>query len=888
MRRFLTLVGLLGLAIPAGVSISGCYRNPAGKYCPVTSGYGLLQTQVAAISLQPQTIGMSLAYGQTAQAPIPAATNCLGARVGLTQRNFIWGTTNNQLLDISPVGTLCAGTWNRNTGGGIADYTYCNPPNPLPTTGGLPYSVTYLTATYDSVSSNPFPVYIHAPVTSISLDVPPPPGTSLPSSGAGPANQCYSQGQIAQLDAEACYYTTYNGVANQYELCAPASVSASGNYACPGGLAGVKSVPVCESSIGTMNFSVANSVIASINSTNNQITAEQPGTTAITASIAGSGSSAGYFSTCPPASISVALANGATSGTVTQGVPLNLTTTVLDTRGNTITGLGITYQSTNPISIQAGAGSATATFPGSASITAICQPPACNSAPINELGFNGTGLPLSSNSINLTSPGTASDYLWLSAPGASQYFVPIELFAGTLGSTVRLPYVPNSMMMDQAGLNLYFGSPRELMTYSTATDKLSSQVGIPGVVLAVSPDGNHVLVNDQARHLFYLYPTSSGTTSTFSGMGNAAEWTPDSQTLYITDNSELNTPASCGSTLPITGHTDTLYVYNASTGWTTYPLPPSPLPPSEIPSCTAQPNTAAALPGPQQTPAILIPSVGAYLRGDPTDAHTWCASGTVGNQASIQSYPQGDSQPVQSDVLAATQQGHHVLGAAWNAGNTITLSDLAVTIPSGLTNNGISTPAQCQVTVNSAGVQTMLPLTLTSTVTQQTIPGVSASSVNQVVTGSTPVPVSGSAGTSLAFITYNGTATGASLPYYLPAPGGAAGALRSVTLSDCAATLANGSPNPAYPCNAMITGPIVGAFSPDNTIFFVSTAGDNEVHYISIPSSITSTSVPADTQQISPSLPGCDPSLDSGCTYTGTPGSIVPATAMAVKPRPKT
>ena len=51
-----------------------------------------------------------------------------------------------------------------------------------------------------------------------------------------------------------------------------------------------------------------------------RITAQLPGTTVITATIAQSSSSAGYFSTCPPASINVALANGGTKGVVTQGV----------------------------------------------------------------------------------------------------------------------------------------------------------------------------------------------------------------------------------------------------------------------------------------------------------------------------------------------------------------------------------------------------------------------------------------------------------------------------------------------------------------------------------------------------------------------------------------
>jgi hypothetical protein len=81
-----------------------------------------------------------------------------------------------------------------------------------------------------------------------------------------------------------------------------------------------------------------------------------------------------------------------------------------------------------------------------------------------------------------------------------------------------------------------------------------------------------------------------------------------------------------------------------------------------------------------------------------------------------------------------------------------------------------------------------------------------------------------------------------------------------------------------------ITAPIAGAFSPDNTYFFVSTAGDNMVHYITV-QSLT------DAQQISPNLPACTPvsagGNDLGCTYTGT-GTVVPATVIEVKPRSTT
>src|SRR4029077_12341327 len=98
------------------------------------------------------------------------------------------------------------------------------------------------------------------------------------------------------------------------------------------------------------------------------------------------------------------------------------------------------------------------------------------------------------------------------------------------------------------------------------------------------------------------------------------------------------------------------------------------IPPSNLPGNVAVSSTL-------QTPALAIPSVGAYLRGTPTVAHTWCPSGTVGNSASMTLYPLGDSEPVQSDVLTATTDGKHILSAALLGGG-ITLSDVAVNVPS--------------------------------------------------------------------------------------------------------------------------------------------------------------------------------------------------------------
>jgi len=807
MRRYLTLVFMVFLAIPTGISFSGCTRNPAGEYCNGL-GYGLKNTDVYSIDLEPKTTGISIAFGQELQVSAPTAFTCKGTNA--SNSKFIYATTNNQLVDISPSGKICAGTWNRNSGGGIADYTICNFPSPLPSTNGLPYATAYVSASANSVVSNPVEVYVHAAVSSVALAL----------SGT---QQCYSQGTSTQLDSEACYAA--NGT--QYEFCAPSNLT---QYSCPGGLApGVSSVPVCANSIGTLSYAVGTSAIATLNAATNVITAAQPGTTAITASIAGSGSSAGFFSTCPPKSISVTL-NGGTKATVTQGVTQNMVTTVLDTNGNVITGLTLDYQSTNPMDISVSSTGAVQTpFPGAASVYAICQPGSCNPSPINQVGQYGTGLAISSNAVDITTPGTASSYVWFGAPGESQYFVPYDLVGNSLGSTVRLPYVPNSMMMDRLGSTIYFGSSHALMTFNATSNALTGlpNTAVPGVVLAVSPDNKFVLINDPIRRVFYLYNTAgSSVSATFTGVGNAAMWTPDAKTLYITDSASLGA-----------NHTDTLYVYNANTGWTTYDLSSS---------------------GGAQNLTLTIPSVGAYLSGNPTVAHTWCPSGTASNYASIVFYPQGDSVPTQSDVLASTTDGQHVLGAAM-VGGGVQLSDIGVSIPfvpsSGAATGGSSAVVNLPLPCPQQGQQ-LNPLLLTHTLNQIPVDGINATTVNQIVA---------SPASNLAFITYDGTTPGATLPYYMPGSNGAAGTLNYLTLTGSGA----------------ITAPIAGAFSLDDQLFFVSTAGDDLIHFVK-------TSNLQDTQQINPGLPACTPGTDPDCVYNNTPApasGVVPATVILVKPR---
>jgi hypothetical protein len=397
------------------------------------------------------------------------------------------------------------------------------------------------------------------------------------------------------------------------------------------------------------------------------------------------------------------------------------------------------------------------------------------------------------------------------------------------------------------GNSIYFGSPHELMSITTANNSITTQsTSVPGVVLAVSPDNSLLLVNDQVRQIFYLYNVSSQSATTFGGMGTAAAWTPDSHTLYIADS------ASQG---PL--HSDTMYIYSLDTGWTTYALPCS----VPGPSCTSPSTGAKSL-------AITIPSVGAFFSGSYTMAHTWCPTGTVGNYANMSFYPQGpfpdNAVAAQTDVLAATIDGRHILGAS-ASGGVITLSDIGVTIPS----------LNCLPPVANPNYplllgDTLSPLVLSTTLSQPPSYSAAVAAINQVV----PSPAS-----NLAFLTYTplttGAATGVKLPFYVPG----AGTEGYVTFKGSSA--------------ASITAPLVGAFTPDNKLFFVSTAGDNMIHYISIPL-VTTNPANADTQQISPNLPACTPissgGTDLGCAYSGpNPGTaIVPATAIAVKPRSTT
>jgi hypothetical protein len=853
MRRFVTLLVLLLFSIPFGVSISGCSHNVAPSFCDEGDS-GINTTQATTITLTPLVYGVSLNYAEIGQVTTPTTTNCKGTNISVAA--YTYGTTDMTIADVEPSnGRICAGTWNRNSGGGIPDYTYCTPTNKTGT--------AYIAASADGVTSNPLPVFVHPVVTGIALGGPSPGSTASitgwsivnSTSGPGPlitftAQNSFSAGQtislsnfptstffngIADAVVEAAGlsstqftvfipgFTKTNGFATETGLALGPGCATDPNTACcPLATVGAVTAPLyptnsclsqghtaqlvarvfagtgasqtnisCQA--GHLQFSVQGatslttvSPVVSIDQ-NGVATANQPGSVLISANVADAASSAGVFSTCPPASISLSAAGVSSNPVnVNRNTTQPLIATAADTNGVTLTGLSLEYVSTSPTTIPAGGGgTVTPTLAGAASITAVCQPPSCNSSQYNQIGLFGNGKPVTSNSVNIATAGTNSTVLYM-ASTLSQEVVPIDFTTSVVGAPYLLPYVPNSMVISNDGNSIYLGSANGLMVLTSINALTLSRTdpSTLGTVLALSPDGNTLVISDPIHQVTTLENSSGSVISTFGGVGTHAEFAPDSQTVYITAGNEI-------------------LVYSAFTGWT-----------------SITPATSGGTP--VTDVAITVPSVGAYFAGPITTARGYCAASTPTTLNGITTetnvfYPPADSSPALTDRIAATNDGLHILGATVTP--VPTLSDLRVKVPVG------SCPATGGLTFSNT-----LSTTILSPVTATAIDGV--------------IPTSDS---SVAFITFTGS--GGVLPAYAPTTSGP-GTTTYIKLSGTA------------------TAPLAGLLSADNTMFFAATSGDNLVHLIN-------RSTLTDASTIAPKL------LSPG----GTP---VPVNLMVQRPRSTT
>ncbi len=449
-------------------------------------------------------------------------------------------SSNTAVLTVANSGLACAGSWDS-----LTSPVVCTP-------GSV--GVAQVTATSRGVSSPPVTVFVHQHVDSIIItEVPPVTPPPLPGQcpPPQPRAQCLSLNQTMNLQAAAC--------SRGRDI---------------------------TSTVGTFTWQSVQPNVVKLNSTATglqpnqvQATANVPGLTQVFATASGVNSLPMAFTTCAVQSISLAIeGTSGNSFSISAGGSKTIIPTVVDTLGITITGTPLTWCSSEPASVSVGSTncssntsnvSARATQAGAATILASCTPPTCN------IGFENTlrhTLPIyPTGVVNATVTGTGqSTSAWVTSTacgttsGCTSLIVSIAVPADTFASAGNLPETPNSLVFDRQGSRIFLGSSAGLMVANPTQNPVgvSKFVAVTGKVLAVSPNGNKVIVSDpgatsplpRASQVF-VFDATSNTAVNFPIVGaTAADFSPDGLKAYILAGNKLYVYSTLDAlqTIPLT------------------------------------------------------------------------------------------------------------------------------------------------------------------------------------------------------------------------------------------------------------------------------------------------------------------------------------------------
>jgi hypothetical protein len=255
------------------------------------------------------------------------------------------------------------------------------------------------------------------------------------------------------------------------------------------------------------------------------MTAQTPGATSLFAGVSGVNSVGTDYQTCLVASILVHSSSGsATSFSLTPPNTLGLTADVLDTANQPITPTLTWGSSSNAAATVAATGSGngatvTAVGGGTTSITASCANPTCNiNVPVQYSQNVATvGVP----QANVTTVYVASSN--------SKSLVPVSTSDNSVGAAITLPNFPNSMVADPAGKGVYLGSSNQIMAIAAGSTAVGTY-NVGGTILAISPDGNYLLLSDDTNQVIQYFSIANGAvaSSTRNLTANSSAYTPDS------------------------------------------------------------------------------------------------------------------------------------------------------------------------------------------------------------------------------------------------------------------------------------------------------------------------------------------------------------------------
>jgi len=470
-----------------GLAISGCH----GSSTPVVA---------TSISISSRT-SVSLQFGQVTELSAQVLDN--NGNI-MSNQQFVWTTSNSNIATLTSTGGTCGDTTNSTSTtcicGGTWSSDFINCQNPPTGSNGQPQSGTAtITVTSDGLSAS-IQALVHAPVARVTVN---------------PTNvNCLSSTGTQQLT--------------------PAAFDAQGNN--------ITTLVAIDPS--SFSWSSSDSTVVSID-TNGLATAVNPGRARVYATIAGTSSSPSSFTTCPVVSITLAV-NGTNTNTfsIAQAATQQLTPTAVDSNGNTISIVSgkLQYNSSYPLALTSDAnGLVTGTNPGNSTIVASCSPPACN---------NGL-FPIFSNVVTGATQGTSATGTnsrttqVLVASLSSTTLVPIDISTSTVGTTLTLPFQPNSLVYSRAAATAYLGSSTELMSYDYATATVNGVALIPGVIVDLSNNGGRIVLYDDPTKTITVYSLSgNGVVDKFSVAGATpstvhASTSPDEQTTYVVVGNQL-------------------------------------------------------------------------------------------------------------------------------------------------------------------------------------------------------------------------------------------------------------------------------------------------------------------------------------------------------------
>jgi hypothetical protein len=493
---------------------------------------------------------------------------------------FTYTSSNPGVVDISPAGSACAGSWN------APYYNVCTP------AGG---GTAQITASALGATSPPTLVFVHPPIDNIQVSLVPPvnspppacPGqTALPAAcninfNANAANYCVSQNQVQTLQA-----TAYSQGVDITASVGPFTWSQA------------------NLNVVTITPIVSSANTSSINVPTNQATvvSNTPGQTEVVASASGVASQPYVAATCPVQCIALQLGTngsqniGTTSFITNKGTSETITATAVDVQGCIVPKPPLTWTSSSPAAITAGSATTacsagtTCTIatpqPGAAAITASCTPPTCNIGfPLNPAGYPTGSLyipqpvyPVTAISGLVTGATTPASVLASSQDCYSNSQCAVALYdiatnTNVAGSPTSLPTPPNSVMFDPAGDKAYAGSQYGALLITSANIGSSSTSpftalpasGTPlglvtGKVIAVSPNGALAVFSDTVstpNQVYVVNASSTSATTTALNINSAttAAFSPDNSKAFILGDGG-----------------NTLYVYSTLQALQAYPL----------------------------------------------------------------------------------------------------------------------------------------------------------------------------------------------------------------------------------------------------------------------------------------------------------------------------